>query len=615
MNKVVPLRRDRPKREDNAPIMAFDMETEGLGGAFIICAFLSDTGERHISYDLEDVFSFMRDNPQYRYLAHNASGYEFAYLYPIIKSYFDRNSNVEIRPTLQGDTRVVQFLIYRDGKMWLDIRDTLCLFGMSLANVAKSYCPGLPKLTSTIDFDREVFNPAIPDHMSYLWRDVEIIVSAYNKLRSDIRLQFGANIGVTAGRTAMNAFQASIDKGKSYYRVNKHVEKFVREGYYGGAVFPGHSIGNWGPTLGADINGAYAYNMGANPYPVGAACRTVRYIDNTLGMYKVIATVPSSVFDDLGFNPIPCRDGQGLSWPSGVFETTITSMEYDYGIRHGCSFVIIEGYVWFRQEFVFKDFVAKCQELELANNGAFKPTVKLIRNSLYGKFGSKPVHEELVFSHEVIKDAAIKPLINRETGEQIEDVYTKEALSESVYMLPHWAAFTTAYERLYLFGFMEDAYRRGASDVYCDTDSIKAHPAIIQSMVQDGTIQIGNKYGELKLEELVNEFIVLGPKVYYGQGEEGDVIKCKGIPRKKLSGDTFRDAAGGKFSDVPFESVLSVRNIIKSNKNVQPIRRKRKITDIRNSYAWNIQTPQSVINSRIEIKPRGYVYECQEQRT
>src|SRR5712691_1303510 len=84
------------------PLCAFDFETEGLGGRFIVGAFVPEDDERVLFYTLEDCFKYIVDHPVYRYLAHNASGYEFAYLYPLIHELFDNNPNVTIETTLQG---------------------------------------------------------------------------------------------------------------------------------------------------------------------------------------------------------------------------------------------------------------------------------------------------------------------------------------------------------------------------------------------------------------------------------------------------------------------------------------------------------------------------------
>ncbi len=592
---VVPLHRVIPKKKWKGEICAFDMETRGLGGEFIVCAFSCSDGLRYIANTIEECFQFILDHSQYRFLAHNARGYEFVYLYPIMVDYFQSHEEIEILPPIQGEDRIIQFQIRRNGKKWIDIRDTLCLFNSSLAQVAKGFCPELPKGEPPWNKKHDNFNPDSKEWMDYLWRDCEIILVAYQRHATNIWNSFHVNLGVTAGSTAMKAYIATIPEGHVYYRINKEQEKFVRDGYYGAAVFPGHEVGDWGETASIDINGAYGHQMGRHLFPVGSPARTFYCDPELLGVYKVVAAVPNSVYLELGFNPWPCRTKNGLVWKSGTFETTLTNIELEYGIKHGCSFEVIEGLVWYRAEPVFKEFIEKCQLLELEHPEQ-KPSVKLMRNSCYGKFGTKEEHNIIVFSHETPDtDRHLIPMTNATNGKLIENVYVGTEPTNSPFILPHWASFITAYQRIYLFGFMEQVYRAGARSVYCDTDSIKSSSSIILRLIDNGIIPIGKEYGKFKLEYVTKEFLLIGPKTFYANEVEK---KAKGLPNRLLTRDTYVDALNNNRKEVAFESVESVKNLIKGKKQLQ-IKRKRTITDISNSIAWE------VIDK--EIYPRGYL--------
>lgn len=603
--KVIPMaRKTYGKRAMKLPpLCGFDFETDGLGGPFIIGAFVTDDGaHRELFYTLQDCFDFIVAHPDYRYLAHNAVGYEFAYLYPYIKQYFDNHEDIEVQPTLQGENRIVQIkMVNKKEKICIDLRDTLCLFPMSLDKVAKAFCPDLPKLKEKIDFDKVTFDPANQDHIDYVFRDCDIVIEAYKKHASNMADVFGSPLGVTAGSTAIKAFYTTIPEGHTYYRVSKEKEDFFRKCYYGGLVLPGKEIGNWGAVGSVDVNGAYGYHMQNNVYPVGTPASIHRYEPGLVGFYHVIATVPPSVFETVGFNPIPCRSKIGLVWPTGTFETYISHVELAFGLENGCTFQVLQGYVFHRLEPVFKHFMDKCQEQELANGGMYKPSIKLNRNSCYGKFGSKTTHNKLVFSQDTVIGA--RAITNEKTGEIIEGLYIMEESSDADYMLPHWAALITAYERVYLMRFIKEAYQRGARNVYCDTDSIKCDLPVLLSMVKDGTLPMGNNYGQFKMEDICNEFIVLGPKCFYGtpqSTEEQPVIKAKGVPKKNLTKGlsdeqkvlltrtVYLEGASKQFKPLEFVSVESVMNIIKTNSTVRPVPRKRKITDLRNSASWQL---------------------------
>lgn len=616
-----PMHREKygAKKLELPPLAAFDFETDGLGGDFIVCAVWTSDDTRLLFDSLDNFFQWMLDHPEYRYLAHNAVGYEFAYMAPLFYGWFADHDNVDIRPTIQGDNRVVQFTLTitdtkerrgraarKSAKTIIDIRDTLCLFNMPLAKVAEAFCPEIPKMKEAIDFEKETWDITNPEHVAYVYRDCEIVLKAYQRHAANIQNVFGSPLGVTAGSTAIKAYKTTIPAGHVYYRTNADVEKFIRKAYYGALVLPGHQLGDWGKVGCVDINGAYAYQMATHKYPVGSAVATHRMHPTWLGFYRVLATVPASVFDTYGFNPIPCKEPGGLSWPTGTFETYISTPEIRYAEHLGCTIQVLGGYYFPREEDMFSEFIEKCQEMELANDGLYKPSIKQIRNSAYGKFGSKEIHKSLVFSHETL--VGLEPVRRADTGERIEGLYVGEEISDADYMLPHIAAMITAYERLYVMQTIEEAYRRGAKNVYCDTDSIKCDLSVMSDMLDTGSIPVGDTYGKYKIEEICDHFLVLGPKCFYGDvsnRSDKPLIKTKGIPSreiKKAGRRVFEDALVNERREVPFTSVKSVMNIIKEKSHVQPIHRKRKITDLRNSFAWQV-------TKEGKIYPKGYPLE------
>lgn len=620
-------RRKRPVKDKE--IAGFDIETDGIGGPFIEGEIWTSDGDGVRSTDLYKLFEWILDHPQYLYLSHNGSGYEFAYLAPLVYDFVSNHPDWEFHPTVQGDSRFVQFLLTkydrekltRYGKPTklaeIDLRDTFCLWPMKLSKVADAFCPEYPK--GDIDFEKETYNPGNERHRQYLHRDCEILVVAYQRYRENVRTVFGSELGITAGSTAMRAFKANIAAGKTYYRDRKS-ESLVRAAYYGGLVLPGHQVGEWGLTGCIDVNAAYANQQKTHLYPVGASYYTTHMREDRIGFFEVHCIVPECVFDTLGFNPIPRKDKDGLCWPTGEFDTFLSTPEIMYAREKGCTVDIIVGYEWDRTEDVFSTFIGLCEEWEIKEEGRYKPSVKQQRNSLYGKFGSKETHKTLTFSHEPIDGA--EPVFIEKTGEWVEGLWTITEKLDTDYMLPHWAALITAYERLYLMRFIEEAYKNGAENVYTDTDSLKFSLPILEKMVINGEIPIGDRYGEFKLEEICSSFVLIGSKCFYGsvdkdfinpfpikwkQGKK-DLMKAKGVPNNLLSIQDYLDTVDNlhynkKKVDIrkqkTFISVKSVKSIFKERSHVRPIERKRKLTDIRNSWAWQY-TEEGY------IYPRGY---------
>lgn len=617
----VPLCRPyQPKKErKRKKIAAWDIETEGMGGNFICGTTYLEEGEKQLFFTFKEIIEYIFSRPEYIWLAHNASGYEFAYLAAPLQEMFYENENIEIDMVYQGESRLIQFRVgitYPDEmirgkpkKVVIDMRDTLCLWPMGLAKVAQSFCPEIPKL-KVIDFDKEIFDPTNPAHLEYAYRDSEILVIAYKRYADNIKTIFGSELGLTSGSTALRAFVQNIPENVCYWRDRKS-EDFIRRCYYGGLVLPGHQIGEWGATGCIDINAAYGYQMKIHPFPVGASIAVHQYKPDMLGFYQVIATVPHDVFDRIGFNPVPRRDKGGLCWPTGTFDTFISSPEIEYARSVGCTIDVLCGYVFPRTEYVFKDFMTICEEWELKEDGRYKDSTKPQRNSLYGKFGSKQTHKALKFSRE--KKIGTEPVLDAK-GRMLPGLYTEEEQLDTPYMMIQWAALITAYERLYLMKFAQLAYELGASNVYTDTDSLKMPLEVLNVIVDRGLVPVGMYWGEFKLEETCNSFILAGGKCFYGKVEGGkDLKKAKGIPNRYVKRELYIETISnilnpvydgkGKLldprTDVQFIGVEKAKNIFKSRSRVRPINRKRKLTDIRHSYAWQLQNDK--------IYPLGYV--------
>lgn len=608
LHKQLPLYHKIDKKQDEYTLCGFDIETKGLGGDFIIGGFYTEQGDFFTFTTMQDCFDFMILNPGYRYLAHNAAGYEFSYLYTHIVDYFKEHPDIDIQTTIQGDSRIVQFLITKpiEGKKkkrqtLLDIRDSYALFNASLSDVAKSFCPELPKGEPPWNKAHDNFDPSSTIWVEYLKRDCEIPVMAYRKHANTIWELFHCNLGVTAGSTAIRAFKTTIHEGHVYYRVTHKVEAFFRKAYYGAIVLPGHEVGNWGKTASVDVNAAYGYQMGIHEYGVGTPIHTMKYKEGYLGIYECDVNVPTSVFAHLGFNPIPKRTNKGLLWPTGTFRTHITSIEIEYARAKGIGISVLEGYYFTKTEPVFKEFIDTCQKLELMNNGQYKPSTKLLRNTAYGKFGSKSEHNAILFSHERITNKAddpcrIKPAMNEKTGQFIDNVYIKEnEVVEADYIMPAWAAFITAWQRLYMFGFVEEAYKRGAKNVYVDTDSLKADYDVIIGMINDGILPMGNTYGQFKLEETAEECIVLAPKVLYMNGNNGETLKAKGMPYRILQKQLYMQALKNIRPQLEYDSVQNAMSLIKKGGGKIGIKRKRSITDLKHSYAWRLVDEKYIV--------------------
>ncbi len=455
--------------------------------------------------------------------AFNAS-YDWRYILPWL---LDNQIKVEISMRTESDIYQIVFYWYEEK---IVMRDAAALFkpGTKLEDFAKSFTPEIPKLK----IDIEHFNPENPEHINYALRDVEILASGMPRLDSLLKKHFGVTVGHTAAGTAMKAWQDTIPEGV-YYKVSKFDEReeFIRSAYYGGLVFLTRNdrlIGNAQNPVAKtfDINSSYPSVMLEYGVPDGRIIETLEYHQELMGIYKVRIKSP----DNLIIPIIPGRNESGaMRWQRGEFDTVVTNRELIFAVNHGYEIQdIYSGFVFEETIFPFTDFINKCRDIRRRFKKLTEEELaKLMQNSLYGKFGAR--RERIsIFMPETDNDiiGAI-PLNN--TG-----LWVKVDFHEGMKCRPEWAVFITAHARLKL---LQNAYSVGPENcLYGDTDSLT-----ILSGFEHG-IDIGDDYGQFKLEKQWQEFRAVAPKVYAGILTSGQYAgAAKGLPRKNISDKNWLD--------------------------------------------------------------------------
>ena len=159
---------------------------------------------------------------------------------------------------------------------------------------------------------------------------------------------------------------------------------------------------------------------------------------------------------------------------------------------------------------------------------------KLMLNSLWGKFGQRPIQDKVKFEKEASK---IYPYFSKfevrnltEVGSgAVHEIVFRDAedgdrTSHSTNVAI--AAITTAWARLKLYNDALDVV--GPRAIYCDTDSI------VYKYSADGpNIALGSYLGEWTDElggDFIQEFVASGPKMYSYVTAKGKVdVKCKGF--------------------------------------------------------------------------------------
>lgn len=340
------------------------------------------------------------------------------------------------------------------------------------------------------------------------------VTKKYNKRDCEIAYKFilymlkeykrlGFAYKLTIASTSLYTFLQNTD-------VDPEIDKLYYEyynSYYGGRVSV-FKIGKYAKCYQYDINSAYPYAMATGKYPY-----PLRVIDKADILKDGITYV--KVKSDMNIPILPYRDkDKNVFYPNGIFNGYYCNNELRYFLDQGGKILkIYSGICFDNSEFIFKDYMEKLYNKRLLAKTFYeKYVIKLIANSLYGKFAMKNITTRVI--------NLSKSNIDKYEGDIIGDkiiIQSKTNIAKYVNII--WSAYTTAYVRIYLHKYLN---MLGLKNIlYCDTDSIITTIPMQKKYVSD------TKLGYWKLEEKGNANIV-APKVY----EIGNKIKIKGIPKR-----------------------------------------------------------------------------------
>jgi len=368
----------------------------------------------------------------------------------------------------------------------------------------------------------------------YCKRDTEILLNLidyYLKFLSEHNL---GNFKFTIAAQSFNAYRHRFMKHKIYIHNNTDVINLERLSYFGGrneCFYIGEVIGEKIYKL--DINSMYPFIMRSFDFPIKLVKHfkniTVKRLYEIMQNFLVIAKVKIKIDKPC----IPKKDKK-LIFPIGVFNTVLCSPELNLIKKYGKIIEVKEVAIYEKAK-IFKDFVDYFYKLRLKykkeNNHIMQFFVKLILNSLYGKFGEKKEeYKEVGFTekghYEIIRvyDMDNKKWIYRKiiNGKVFEKVGFEEGFNSFVAV----ASFTSSYARTYLWELMEKA---GLENIYyCDTDSLFTNESGYKNLMG----YIDNKeLGKLKIEEITDYLDIRGCKDYTFNTE----IKRKGIRKDAIN--------------------------------------------------------------------------------
>lgn len=377
-----------------------------------------------------------------------------------------------------------------------------------------------PELTESKEYQENTSEQVSLE--TYLKRDTEIVYKYIELFQEQINA-LGGQVKNTLASTAMDLYRRSY-LNENYFTPFEARNDFARTAYYGGRVEP-YQLGELSDVNIYDINSLYPYVMHNFEYPHPNFLKgmihdgTIKHIYKYEGVSEVTIYIPPS------FTPLlPFRANGRLYFPAGTIRGTWTNFEIREAIKRGCRVYQIHTLLYSERTCKpFESYVTELYNLRLslkANSDPREHVIKILLNSLYGKFGQR-------------RDSALEEIITENEFSNLEDMsgYTPMILAGQLYFRKPvemnkqanyintlWASHITAYARFTLFEYMETL---SDSLLYVDTDSL----------FTTSELPVSPDLGGLKMLHNSVDVLMLGAKCYKILDKDKTLeTKVRGVP-------------------------------------------------------------------------------------
>lgn len=459
------------------------------------------------------------ENRNYVCYAHNGGKFDFIALYETLVRDPYLSKRFFPKPFLAHGS-IISLKIKDNHKHVWHFRDSYALLQGSLDSLCKSFNPAHVKLTRP----KQSYNKAKKEWLVYCQNDCKALYDILQKF-NQIIIDIGGSVGYTIASTAMLTFRKKFLHFPipNYFSYNT----MIRQAYYGGRVeiINMYARDTGRPYYYYDINSLYPWCMKKFKYPVSLP-RSVAYKDadevkDKCGIMECHVISPP----DLDIPILPYRDeARGkLLFPLGEWNAWYEFSLIEKALKYG--YDIKPKRIWeFDGEDIFSEYVDRIYMLKQNSEGAEKQTMKLLLNSLYGKFGEKHEREELITDPD-------EDITGSYPYDSVFGYSIRKFNRYSAYHLPAIASRVTSQAQIKLYSYIEYVQAHGGTIYYMDTDSL----------ITDIRIPTSEELGDLKLECDFSSGIFLAPKTYYlNTYEKGGKIIMKGFSK------SFKDHFGFK---------------------------------------------------------------------
>jgi hypothetical protein len=419
----------------------------------------------------------------------------------------------------------------RNGKGKWRLLDSIKLIPLALAKACKTFKlqgkEDLPLDTHEDSREWEVYNA----------QDCKALWSVLGRFHTMVEDNLGGEVGITTPATAMKTWRRKYLTHKIPRGEDAH--EFVFSTYCGGRV---EVFQREASDLSYyDINSSYPAVM-REPMPCDEPIwwQGVPPSVFTRADSEYVGFVEADVELDEYIPPLPVKRDSKLLFPtgriSGRWDWAELSLVKNCIRRWGKS-------VWFKSKPLLRSMVEDLYPYRDKSRQGYDEglayVVKILLNSLYGKFGQSALRRKVVPWNEDLPKGAI-PV----DGTSESPVWYIDEEVTAPYIMPQIAAHVTSLARIKLYRHMVSA---GDSLAYCDTDSI----------ITSSQLETSTALGELKNEYpgVTFDGTFLSPKLYMLRGSDSSIkVVAKGI--RERTEQTFNTlASGGTVSSFELEKL------------------------------------------------------------
>lgn len=474
--------------------------------------------------------------------------------------------------------RIVYKMVILDLKNNLNIefRDTYLLLNISLEKIGHIFCQQYKKIKFNFLLnklenysDKKLFFDLRQKIEIYCLNDSLVLKEGFERYLKNMKKLLFINplLCLSLPSLAMKLFLTSyydLKKGQ-IENCSGNKEIFIRKSYKGGVVdvFKPHLIDGYH----YDINSLYPYVMKEFEYPIGSGVFISSSdidLNSFFGFLEVEVHCPASIKIPL----LPKYDKfRGLICPTGSWKDIYFSEELKVAKTLGYTFKILRG-VSYSKKKMFVDIIDNLYNIRIqySKSSPINVILKLLMNSLYGRFGMKSFlpTTQLVNENEYNEIQAIYDVLDQTVlNEKILVVYIKKPvlkklnlllklglLSEKRYNLLkkesenklfftpiQLASAITSYARIIIYKYKSDPNNE---IYYSDTDSIFCKYPIHKRYLSN------TKLGFMKNCGKVKEAYFIAPKIYGCLYSNHFDIKSKGVNKGLVTSEDIKSIYFGE---------------------------------------------------------------------